>query len=83
MNKQETLEEAAEKYCSNNHAINEDRAAWQDIEFAFNDGANWQAERMYSEEEMFAIIAKILHTPSITENGWESINEWFEQFKKK
>ena len=44
--KQETLEEAAENYCSNNHAINEDRAAWQDIEFAFKDGAEWQQEQM-------------------------------------
>lgn len=46
----ETLEEAAENYCSNNHAINEDRAAWQDIEFAFKDGAKWQAEQLFKDE---------------------------------
>ena len=73
----ETLEEAAERFVDN----------WFDnggktVE-VFEAGAKYQAERMYSEEEMFAIIAKILHTPSITENGWESINEWFEQHKKK
>ena len=58
VSKQETLEEAAENYCSNSHAINEDRASWQDIEFAFKDGAKWQAERMYSEEEVRQAIKK-------------------------
>ena len=38
---------------------------------------------MYSEEEMFAIIAEILHTPKLRDGGWEDIFEWFEQFKKK
>jgi hypothetical protein len=79
--KQETLEEAAENYCSNSHAINEDRAAWQDIEFAFNDGAKWQSERMYSEEEVKQIIDATLieHSDFVLAD----IPEWFEQFKKK
>jgi hypothetical protein len=77
--KQETLEEAAENYCSNSHAINEDRASWQDIEFAFKDGANYQAERMYSEEEAVQLLIKF--NQEIREV--EDVREWFEQFKKK
>ena len=78
--KQETLEEAAENYCSNNHAINEDRAAWQDIEFAFKDGAKWQAERMYSEEEVFELLENLVETFN---PPTDHLREWFEQFKKK
>jgi hypothetical protein len=78
MSKQETLEEAAEKYCSNNHAINEDRAAWQDIEFAFNDGAKWQQERMYSETEVLQLLLRLQQTES-----YDNLYDWFEQFKKK
>jgi hypothetical protein len=42
-----------------------------------------QTGRMYSEEEMFAIIAEILHTPALRDGGWEDIFEWLKQFKKK
>ena len=78
MIKQETLEEAAENYCSNSHAINEDRASWQDIEFAFKDGAEWQAERMYSEEEVIKIVEKSRETGLTAEYLLLT-----EQFKKK
>jgi hypothetical protein len=50
---------------------------------SFIAGANWQQERMYSEEELFQIIAAILHTPALRDGSWEDIGEWFEQFKKK
>jgi hypothetical protein len=50
--KKQTLDEAVEDYCSNNHAINEDSAAWQDIEEAFIAGAQFQAGRMYSKEDL-------------------------------
>ena len=47
-------------------------------------GAKWQQERMYSEEEVFKIIASLLHTPKLVEeSSWEDIAKWFEQFKKK
>ena len=42
-----------------------------------------QDKRMYSEEELFRIIAAILHTPALRDGSWEDIGEWFEQFKKK
>jgi hypothetical protein len=46
--KQETVEEAAEKYWTK-QPYNQD---------AFEEGAKWMAERMYSEEEVIAIVEK-------------------------
>ena len=62
----ETLEEAAEKYKIN-------------IKEAIQFGAKWQAEKMYSEEEVLAIIFQ-KRMPYMTDT---EIIEWFEQFKKK
>jgi len=83
--KQETLEEAAEKF-------------WDKLSFddAFKAGAKWQAERMYSEEDMieFAefvatypdknknINGQILHAKS-KYDGSERTVDLLEQFKKK
>ncbi len=53
--KKETLEEAAEKYGKHN-------ASGYFVEpkiKAFEDGAKWQQERMYSKEEVLNIIDKI------------------------
>jgi hypothetical protein len=74
--KQETLEEAAERYfkkVSPNICFHD----------AAKFGAKWQAERMYSEEEVFEIVAGILHTPTLRDGSWRDISKWFEQFKKK
>jgi hypothetical protein len=79
MNK-ETLEESANNFAkllSNNH-----KTILALEENAFIEGANWQAERMYSEEELKNAIeisvAKALGVMSFTIN-----EESFEQFKKK
>ena len=69
MNKQ-TLEEAAEKYNPLKKLDGEF------IRQAFKDGAKWQAERMYSEEEVLNIIADC--DGSVTQ-----AKKWFEQIKKK
>jgi hypothetical protein len=79
MNK-ETLEEAAERYIEDSsHALYELRKE------CFLDGAKWQAERMYSEEETLNlwnwlndgfIVRKSLPTK-------DELIGWFEQFKKK
>jgi hypothetical protein len=77
----ETLEEAAEKYIAednNNRYYND-----------FIAGANWQAKRMYSEEEKELMI-KIFHSywfennPEHEDNlkEWELSKKLFEQFKK-
>jgi hypothetical protein len=77
--KQETtLEEAAEKstqlWFNNNDFTKE----------LFIAGAKWQAERMYSEEDMTE--AFIACWKANVPDGIEckvSFNEWFKQFKKK
>jgi hypothetical protein len=90
--KEERLEEAAEKWNQGfdeydefitKHNIN--------IQNSFKAGVKWQAERMYSEEE----VLNILYEWSVYKINIEldkladeipnilSYNDWFEQFKKK
>ena len=64
MKDKETLKEVAERLIKLNR---------QD---AFYEGAKWQAERMYSEEEVLELLRKS-HFVEL------NIEEWFEQFKKK
>jgi hypothetical protein len=75
----ETLEEAAERISKTNSVY---ETAQDDFYHGFVDGAKWQAERMYSEEELKNAIeisvAKALGVMSFTIN-----EESFEQFKKK
>jgi hypothetical protein len=77
--KQETLEEAAERFYP-------EIEQWTDRHI-FNLGAKWQAERMYSDIELFTEelkdkIDSFEH--SVNQNSYISdyIKEWFEQFKK-
>jgi hypothetical protein len=53
----------------------------EQIENAFEQGAKWQQERMYSEEEVFSIIDKAFHMYASSHR--HDAKEWFEQFKKK
>jgi hypothetical protein len=76
--KQETLEEAAENY-----ARNETDATLKLIsKYSFKDGAKWQQERMYSEEDVLDILRKS-HSIEINSKMDSWIIKWFEQFKKK
>ncbi len=70
--KQETLEEAAEKYWAK-QPYNQD---------AFEEGAKWQAERMYSEEEA-KTIWKAGQEYWKTSGASITFEELTEQFKKK
>ena len=93
--KQETIEEAAETEIY--RTINEIISGGKDlikgnvvsrghaIDYAFDIAlkiANWQAEKMYSEEEVHKIIESYQNT---IENNpiHTSYNQWFEEFKKK
>jgi hypothetical protein len=67
--KQETLEEAAKEQWGNVHRTGV---------LGFIEGAKWQAERMYSKEEVEKIVNRAL-----TYGATASFKEWFEQFKKK
>ena len=79
--KQETLEEAAEKYDENN-TNDEYGKSYR----AFKNGAKWQQERMYSEEEVGELVYNIIgeygkHYGIMIDGS--KLNELFEQFKKK
>ncbi len=93
--KQETLEEAAENHLqkwrllNNIHLSNILHA--ERCKNDFISGAKWQAERMYSEEDMiefgfstYCYISELMGVPFnlISENRLNA-EEWFEQFKKK
>jgi len=88
--KQETLEEASWKYNPLKKLDGEF------IRHAFKEGAKWQQERMYTEEDMkLAYFSAIQSTgegwngeyaegnnPNIEDKFSEEFKEWFEQFKK-
>jgi hypothetical protein len=87
--KQETLEQVAERILANN--IDGLRDALKDDDlFFFYKGvvqcygeamAKWQAERMYSEEDLKLLIEYTRRFSSHSDS-W-ILKEWFEQFKKK
>ncbi len=93
--KQETLEEAAEKYVYEHY---KSYAYKDELELIFIDGAKHQAERMYNEEEVKQILLNIiLINPTyltLLESGYgqfpdsyklteKGVNYIIEQFKKK
>jgi hypothetical protein len=80
MNKQESLEEAAEKY-DENDPNDEYGKSYR----AFIEGGKWQKERSYSEEDCYRTLHYLM--TEITLNGLKinddmDLKEWFEQFKK-
>ena len=85
---QETLEEAAQKRFPINHnlSILERMGLNSAANMGFIEGAKWQAERMYSEEEvqvkLYECLGHFAQKHNIIINGNE-IDQWFEQFKKK
>ena len=78
--KQETLEEAAEKYAKTAEGI--DIPYQNGLYYGFVEGAKWQEERMYSEQEVLKLL---LDSEEYTSrfNGRTDLKKWFEQFKKK
>jgi hypothetical protein len=73
--KEAELREAAENY--GNSIGNKNGTA----QFDFIRGAKWQADKMYSEEEVLSILKQTeVSKTSILQLG---ITKWFEQFKKK
>ena len=78
--KQETLEEAAEKY--------ENKDQHQRSKLDFVEGAKWQQERMYSEEEVKELLTQRCLHFSTTRKPFQDLLlkqdlDWFEQFKNK
>ena len=80
-NKYETLEEAALNY-SKQFLSAEDSLPQCD----FKKGAEWQADRMYSEEDMIAFMQFIISQESLGNTSSVSVTTakyYLEQFKKK
>ena len=78
---QETLEEAANKLLWKKYPYHppKDAGYWKDV---FKEGAKWQQERSYSEEEVKKLIIDFLFTKGIGKEVG-SVNEWFERNKKQ
>lgn len=97
-NKQETLEEVAEKYANDWEEIHpkldfEDMTPIAISKIDFIEGAKWQQVKMYSEEEVLYLLQKALTHKDDGEIGnlvtaqgeirTANFFSWFEQFKKK
>jgi len=86
VHKQETLEEVAEKYARkqcddmyDNQGLTGASWGWE-TSLDFIAGAKWQAERMYSEEDMKQAY---LDGCKIKLTNIYHLEKWFTQFKKK
>ena len=85
--KQETFKEAAERY--NSQFIQQNKFAIED----FINGAKWQQEQMYTEEEVIELLQKALTHKDDGETGSlvtaqgeirpANFFSWFERFKYK
>ena len=74
--KQETLEEAAKGYSERHQDVSGNLGKYL-VSAVFQDGAKWQQERMYSEEDMTEYAIYIVFNNLITPK------QWLEQFKNK
>jgi hypothetical protein len=86
--KQEKLEEASSRLLYSKYPFHppQDSGYWKDM---FISGAKWQAERMYSEEEvlnLWKVYIKLndgFMTRKSLPTRLEELIDWFEQNKKK
>lgn len=76
--KQETLEETAENFWLNDDSMTDnDRISYVN---GFGQGAKWQQERSYSDEEVLEIIRQYALEEHLITSSKPDI--WFKQFKK-
>jgi hypothetical protein len=75
--KQETFEEASHTAWLNYEHV-EGNLYSTSFKNGFKFGANYQAERMYSEQEVLQLLLRLQQTES-----YDNLYDWFEQFKKK
>jgi hypothetical protein len=85
--KQETLEKGVDKYFKLSHSRLKNEQQKEYERELFIAGAKWQAERMYSEEELICFAEwrdKYIDDLLINRNTTkELLHIWFEQFKNK
>ena len=70
----ETIEEAAENKYGLSDKYSKNR-------IGFIEGAKWQQERSYSEEEVYHILCE--HTAELFKGSKMTLTEWFEKIKNK
>jgi hypothetical protein len=78
--KQETLEEAAEKYANMHQDVSEELGIYL-VKAVFQDGAKWKTERSYSEEEVHLILGSY-SAHKVAFSHKYTYDMWFNQFKK-
>jgi hypothetical protein len=84
----ETLEEVAKKlYPFNDGFQVMDIDISEELQLAFINGAKWQQERSYSEEEVYELFQKYISTQiplaRLRKILHREFKEWFEKFKNK
>ena len=77
----ETLKEAAEWFADDEPNCDYEAGIKTGKYQGFIEGASWQMERMYSEEEVKDMLIKYQHYLTVDDDI--DADEWFEQFKKK
>lgn len=83
MKNKETLEEVAEKLYPYNDGFQVmDIDISEELQLAFINGAKWQQQQMYSEEEVLNILKTFLYNSQMGKDV-EDVKLWFEEFKKK
>ena len=77
----ETLEEAAKNYANEelSNELTSKVGNFYGFSSSFTAGAKWQAERMFSDEEVMHIVSEALQSALVTVD----LEQWFKQFKKK
>jgi hypothetical protein len=91
MKNKETLEEVARKYANitHNRPLDEEERYYKDYQKhdGFIEGAKWQAERMYSEEEVKDMLFEALNHKKeeccITHTTDSIVRKIIQQFKNK
>jgi hypothetical protein len=82
MENEETLAEAAAKYAEKElQEWTSKIGNFYGFSSSFIAGAKYQAERMYSDLEVYDILIK--HTEDLLAGKRIMLNEWFETIKKK
>lgn len=83
----ETIEQAAERYCLINNIpidqmiVKNDRSCeFKTPITMFIDGAKWQSEKMYSEEEVLNILDSYHNDQHSIDP--KPLEKWFERYKK-
>jgi len=79
--KQETIEEAANNFAK--LLGNKHETIFALEENAFIEGAKWQSERMYNEDEVEKMVRAAYTFGEKEFKYFGAFKEWFEQFKKK